>query len=183
MRTLNTYADDNIGKISENLLRRIVTGKGTQALRNTEGLQGKALQHAPKPEDIKRDISRLKVLYLRESGSGGKKLVPMTKRNKFKALKERIKAIGYTARTLLFNWDEAVSGQRKQITGELTRNHEVIIETVGKLQKATFKSKHDGLIYMDKKHGIIKEEVEKAKADAIPYLQSFLQKELKDILK
>lgn len=181
LRKLNTYADDNLGKISENLLRRIVTGIGSEGLPNSSGLQGQARANAPKQEDIQRDIRSLKVAYLTQGSK--KSLVRMSEQNKKLILAQRIKAIGYTARTLIFDWKEATNSRIGEVKGNLSRDHNINIETIGKLPKATFRSISKGLIKLNKKYGIVDKEIAQAEADAIPYIQQIIKSEIRKMFK
>jgi len=180
LNKLNTYANEELGKASENILRRIVTGKGSEDLSDDLGLYGQALMHAPTPQKIENDVRKLKLAYMKEGGS--KKLVPLNKANKAKILRDRIKAIGFTARTLLFDWQEAKNSRSSAIQGQLDRDHKIRITTSGNKAVANFLSKSKGLLKINKKKNVVRKEVEKAKNDALSYLQQILKTDVRKLL-
>jgi len=178
---LSTYANEELGKVSENLLRRIITGKGVQALPDSLGVYGRALRNAPTPQQIESDTRRLKLAYMKKDGA--KKLVKVNKDNKAQILKERIKAIGFTARTLIFDWNEAKSSRSIRVSGKLDRDHDITISTIGTKALSKFVSRSKGLLKLNKKHRIVSAEIQKAKDDALTYIQQLFRNELKKLIR
>lgn len=181
LQTLTGTSNEHFGKIAENVLRRIVTGQGAQSLPDRKGLQQLAEDNAPTPSEIERDIRKLK--YALEIDGGGKKLVRMTATKKYDILRERIKRIGHTSRTLILNWAEAFNSRSGKVTGKLSKYHDVTIATQGNICRATFKSKHRGLQKINKDHGIVQKVVSDARKDLMPYAKQVLNAELKGIFK
>lgn len=178
---LNTSSEAIFGGAVENLLRKVVTGKGSQSLSDGNGLQQLAKEHAPKPSDIESDIRKLKSALIKRGGQ--KKLTRLTPVNRKEILKQRIKAIGYTARTLLLNWAEATAGRSSVITGKLSKYHYIKIETANNLPKATFTSKHKGLIKINKQHNIVKKVLTNLRKELIPYLTQVSKDQFKKDIK
>lgn len=181
LQTLSGATNDHFGKIAENILRRAVTGKGSQSLADSKGLHQLAEDHAPTPAEIERDVRKLK--YALQVQGSGKKLVRMDSVKKYEILKERIKSIGHTSRTLLFDWAEAFNSRSGKVTGRLSKYHDVEINTKSSICRATFKSKHKGLLKINKDHRIADKVVAEARKDLVPYAEQVLKTELQNIFK
>lgn len=181
LQRLNGASNDHFGKIAENVLRRIVIGVGSQSLSDSEGLQQLAEANAPTASEIERDVRKLK--FALEAQGKSKRLVRMDTKKRYEILKERIKTIGHTSRTLIFSWAEAFHSRASEVVGKLTKYHKVKIDTQGNLCKATFTSKHKGLLKINKDHRIVDQVVAEARKDLVPYAEQVLKQELKGILK
>lgn len=181
LQKLHGASNDHFGKIAENILRRIVTGSGSQSLADSKGLQQLAEANAPTSSEIERDVRKL--TYALEAQGKGKKLVKMDTKKRYQILKDRIKSIGHTSRTLIFSWAEAFHSRAGEVSGKLTKYHKVNIDTQGNLCRATFKSKHRGLLKINKDHRIVDQVVAEARKDLVPYAEQILKQELKGIFK
>ena len=181
MTKLSIYADSTFGKVSENILRRIVTGKGVESLPSSDGLYLQAKKHAPTPSEIKNVMRKLVVAYDKKGGS--KQLVKLNRKTREEILKKRLKAIGWTARTLLYSWREAFNGRSAKVTGRFTKRNQVVINSKGDKATATFTSTSKGLAKLDKKHNLVAKEIRKAKQDAVPYIQQIITKEIRDMFR
>jgi len=180
LQKLNIYADDQLGKATENILRRVITGEGAESLPNDIGLQGLAIKHAPTPARIKSDVNKLKMAYMIVNGK--KEKVPATTRNIAEIIQQRIRAIGWTGRTLLYDWAEA-KVSRVAIIQNKHDEHQIEINTSGNVQKAKFTSTSPGLLRLNKKHQIVKKAIEGTRTDCIDYLKQLIQSDIKKIIK
>ena len=135
LQTSITYAEKQAGKIVENCLRNVVTGKQAKGLSATGGLYQQALELAPSKGEIDSKVRKLKSAFIFINGRKVKSRMSPKKTEDL--IIARAKTIGHTARTLAYSgWTEADSARTATIPPDIATSHAVTIQTEGKKPKA-----------------------------------------------
>ena len=176
------FAEQTAGKIVENSLRNIVTGKKAKGLSESSGLYQLALQNAPTKQEIEGKVKKLKSAFILLNGRKVK-----TRLNPKKAedlIIDRVKTIGHTARTLLYSgWNEAVAGRNASISQDVGKGHSVSIKTTGKKHSARFESVHGGISHMMATDGVVGSAAAEVRAKIKKYAKKVFTEDLRRVFK
>lgn len=164
------YANNEAGKLVENILRNIVTGEPSNGLPSVEGMAGVALQNKPTEANIESDMRKLKSALVLEGKN--KRLRRLTPKIKEKIMRDRVARIGHTGKALKYpNWTEANKGRISVIGNDVTDKILVEIQCKGPKPKALFKSTQGGVKHFQNTIGIATDAVAKTALNAGNYIK------------
>jgi hypothetical protein len=185
MRSLgksNTYASTEAGKLVENILRNVVTGKQAEGLPSTEGMHGIAMQNKPTEATIENDVRKLRSAFVLEGKS--KNLRRLTPKIKEKIIRDRIARIGHTGKSLHYpNWMESTKGRITTIGNDTTDKTLVEIQCKGLKPRAKFKSTQGGVSHFQKTIGIASNAVSETALSAGYYLKKKITQDIRKFFK